>query len=297
MKISYVAGIVALLGIGVYQATKPKHIGRNAYNPSWLTQTLFTSPTSDYDHTVFPEPYKGNLKVLVIGTEKSDLTMANGKAFHTGNHPVETLVPMLHLAAAGFGNFDIATPTGKPLVFEMWAMPEKDEAVTGLYEKIKPQLDSPMKIEDVPVSFDGYAAIFIPGGHGAMLDLPESAHLGKLLRSAHSKSLPTLTLCHGPGTLLAAAVGAEEGEKFAYDGYKLNVFPDGFDKFTPYLGYLPGPMPWFVGDMLTAKGVEVLNTGVNGDTYVDRELVTGDSPQAANAFGKLAAQELLKKYL
>ena len=39
---------------------------------------------------------------------------------------------MLHLRNAGF-DFEIATPTGKPAVFEMWAMPNKDEAVMGLY--------------------------------------------------------------------------------------------------------------------------------------------------------------------
>jgi molecular chaperone Hsp31 and glyoxalase 3 len=55
-------------------------------------------------------------------------------------------------------------------------------------------------------------------------------------------------------------------------------------------------MPWFVGDLLTAKGVQILNTDVTGATHVDRELITGDSPQAANAVGKLCAQAVLDKY-
>ena len=49
--------------------------------------------------------------------------MKNGRFFSTGNHPVEALLPMLHLKNAGF-EFEIATPTGKPAVFEMWAFPE-----------------------------------------------------------------------------------------------------------------------------------------------------------------------------
>ena len=66
--------------------------------------------------------------MLVICTEQRNMTMANGKKFSTGNHPVETLVPMMHLRDAGF-ELEIVTPTGAPVQIEMWAMPRKDEAV------------------------------------------------------------------------------------------------------------------------------------------------------------------------
>jgi hypothetical protein len=36
---------------------------------------------------------------------------------------------------------------------------------------------------------------YIHTGHGAMLDLPEHAHLGKLLRAAHATALPTWYVC------------------------------------------------------------------------------------------------------
>lgn len=60
--------------------------------------------------------------------------MKNGKKFSTGNHPVETLVPFLHYEAAGF-EIDIFTPTGKPVILEMWAFPNEDEAVSGILKK------------------------------------------------------------------------------------------------------------------------------------------------------------------
>lgn len=44
--------------------------------------------------------------------------MKNGTYFSTGYHPVEAFLPMLHLKNAGF-DFEIATPTGKPAVFDM----------------------------------------------------------------------------------------------------------------------------------------------------------------------------------
>ena len=46
------------------------------------------------------------------------MRMKNGKEFSTGNHPVETILPLLHLKEAGF-NFEFVTPTGKPAVLEM----------------------------------------------------------------------------------------------------------------------------------------------------------------------------------
>ena len=62
--------------------------------------------------------------------------MENGKKFSTGNHPVEAILPMLHLRDAGF-DFNIVTPTGKPVVFEMWAMPSEDQNVMNFYNDYK----------------------------------------------------------------------------------------------------------------------------------------------------------------
>ena len=54
------------------------------------------------------------------------------------------------------------------------------------------------------------------------------------------------------------------------------------------------PMPWWVGEKLTALGAQITNTKADASCHVDRRLVTGASPKAANAFGRLAAETLLK---
>mgnify|MGYP000123767703 CR=1 FL=1 len=81
--------------------------------------------------------------------------------------------------------FDIATPTGKPVVFEMWAFPEKDEHVKAIYNDYKSNFDNPKKLEDFVnnslTDSASYAAVFVPGGHGAMLGIPEDKNVGKIL--------------------------------------------------------------------------------------------------------------------
>ena len=55
---------------------------------------------------------------------------------------------------------------------------------------------------------------------------------------------------------------------------------------------MPGQLKWFIGQALSDRGAKILNDRASGATHRDRELVTGDSPDAANAFGKLALAAL-----
>ena len=125
----------------------PKQESDGSFSPSKLALKLGTVSKTDFEHIKY-EKYKGTKsKILVIFTEEKNITMKNGKQFSTGNHPVEALLPMLHLKNAGF-EFDIATPTGKPVVFEMWAFPEKDAYVKAIYNDLKPSLEKPKKLAD-----------------------------------------------------------------------------------------------------------------------------------------------------
>lgn len=95
--------------------------------------------------------------------------------------------------------------------------------------------------------------------------------------------------------MLAANVGKPEGSKFIYEGYKINVFPDSLDTGANIdIGYIPGKMPWLVGEELRKLGVIVVNKEMSGETHRDRYVITGDSPLASNSLGKLAANTLLE---
>lgn len=275
----------------------PDQAEDNAFFPSPYSLSQFTSPKSDLSGADYPNPYTGGRwKVLVIGADERYLLTDNGTMFSTGNHPVETLLPMYHLDKAGF-DFDIATLSGNPVKFEFWAMPSEDVEVQGFYAKYRNQFKRPLKLAEVIENALGedsdYIGVFIPGGHGALIGLPESAEVKTVLEWMVAKDKFVISLCHGPAALLAAGVG-ESRDAYLFSGYKICAFPDALDATTPDIGYMPGHLTWKFGEQLQALGVEIVNRDISGATLQDRKLLTGDSPLAGNNLGKLAADALLK---
>jgi len=242
----------------------PKLESDGSYSPSKMALKMSVPSKTDYEPIPYQKYTGKKAKILVICTEEKNLKMKNGKLFSTGNHPVETLLPMLHLKNAGF-EFEIATPT-------------------------------PMNLSDfIEKSFDqtdAYAAVFIPGGHGAMIGIPEDNNVAKILKWAHENDLFTVSLCHGPGAFLSTTL---ENQEFIYKGYNMAVFPDSVDNKTPMFGYLPGKMPYGLSENLKALGANLMNTKMDKTVCLDRKLITGSSPLASNELGKLAANTLLKQ--
>lgn len=276
----------------------PDRAEDNAFFPSPYSLSQFTSPKSDLSGADYPNPYTGRRwKILMIGADERYLLTDNGSMFSTGNHPLETLLPMYHLDKAGF-SFDVATVSGNPVKFEFWAMPSEDAEVKGLFAKYRDQFKKPLKLADVIKKNLGddsdYIAVFIPGGHGALIGLPESEEVKTVLEWAAAKDKFMISLCHGPAAFLAAGIGKTK-DSYIYNGYKICAFPDSIDAKTPDMGYMPGHLTWAFGEKLKALGFEIVNTDISGMTHQDRKMLTGDSPLAGNALGKLAAKALIQE--
>ena len=269
----------------------------NAYFPSDYSLSIYTSPVTNFDGFKFDKSYSGGkYKVLMIATDERYLQMANNKYFSTGNHPVETLLPMLHIDGAGF-EIDIATLSGNSVKLEMWAMPEKDESVMNFYNKYLNKFENPLKLDtildQVTAEDSPYLGVFIPGGHGALINLSESKEVKDVLKWALNNDKKIITLCHGSAALLAGAI---DEKKFLFKGYKMTVFPDSIDEgANQEIGYMPGKLKWLLAEKLESLGVKILNEAISGQVHIDRNLITGDSPLASNNLGIVVADELLKQ--
>lgn len=263
----------------------------NAFFPSPYSLGQFTAPKSNLSGADYPNAYTGGRwKILVIGADERYLLTDNGTMFSTGNHPIETLLPMYHMDKAGF-EFDIATTSGNPVKFEWWAFPSEDAEIKGLFTKYRDQIKQPLKLADVVDALgpdSDYIGVFIPGGHGALIGLPESEDVKAALEWAQANDKFVISLCHGPAAFLAVG---EDSDLFR--GYQICAFPDTLDAQTPDIGYMPGHLTWKFGEELTKLGFEILNKDISGAVHKDRKMLTGDSPLAGNALGLLAAGELL----
>ena len=264
-----------------------------AFFPSPGSLARYVARLTDFDGARgAPQVTGGPRTVLVVMTDERYLPLKGGRYFSTGNHPVETLVPLMHLLAAGY-RVDVATLSGNMAKLEMWAMPADDDAVHATHQQLRPQFAAPRRLADVVATGLGvdcdYAAVFVPGGHGAMIGLPDSEDMGAVLSWALTNDRYVITLCHGPAALLAAV---RDGVS-PFAGYEVCVFPDALDSGTNLeIGYLPGELEWLVADRLAAHGVTVVNSSITGQVHRDRLLITGDSPLASNALGRLAVETL-----
>ena len=61
------------------------------------------------------------------------------------------------------------------------------------------------------------------------------------------------------------------------------------------IGYLPGHMPWQLAAKLQSLGAKIVNKKADDTCCIDRTLITGASPAAADKLGKLAATTLLQQ--
>lgn len=270
----------------------------SGYIPSPMGRLLGVDKVSGYKVTDFGgKKYTGKKKVLVLCTEERYFEMTNGKLFSTGNNVQETMVPLMHLVNAGF-DFEVVTPTGKSAILEEWSVPRKDNAVLKFRSVNQAKFDHPLSLKNLVENNklnqeSDYIALFLPGGHGSMVGLPDDENVGKLLRWIEASDRYLVAVCHGPAAMIATAKNNDAPNP--YKGYKMVAFPDKFDKQSPSLGYLPGQLTWFQCEELEKQGIEIINEKITGATHVDRKLISGDSPKACDDLGKITVNALFKE--
>jgi putative intracellular protease/amidase len=165
-------------------------------------------------------------------------------------------------------------------------------------------LRDPKRIADVIASgLDQYDAVFVPGGHGPMIDLLDDPDAGTVLRHFHETSKPTAVLCHGPISLLSALPNSREfvaalsagdnaeahamAKDWIYADYKMTIFSTAEEQQREPLE-IGGKVLFYPDFALLTAGGDVSVVAPWGSYVIqDRELISGQNPFSDEALLKL----------
>lgn len=134
-----------------------------------------------------------------------------------------------------------------------------------------------------------FDAVFAPGGHGPMVDLPENPDVARLLRILQDKGALIASLCHGPAFLLAAPERADG--HWLFEGYRLTAYTDDEENQNT-IGRLG--MPWLLADALQNAGAIYDDAPYAWASHVvvDRNLITGQNPNSTEATAEAVVKAL-----
>jgi putative intracellular protease/amidase len=258
-------------------------------------------------------------KVLVLVSSGHGLPLKDGKVYAgAGYYLNELTVPVRALMNEGY-EITFANPKGNTPQLDLHsAVPDffgGDEARLQDYFKFRDSLTglrNPTRISDVVASgLDQYDAVFVPGGHGPMIDLLGDPNAGIVMRHFHETSKPTAVLCHGPISLLSAlpdsvefvaALAADDtagahakAQGWIYAGYKMTIFSTAEEQQREPLE-IRGKVLFYPDFALITAGGDV-SVLAPWKSYVlqDRELISGQNPFSDEALLKLLLSALNAK--
>ena len=258
-------------------------------------------------------------KVLVLVSSGHGLPLKDGKVYKgAGYYLNELTVPVRALMEEGY-DITFANPKGNtPQLDVHSAVPDffgGDEARLQDYLKFRDSLTglkNPTRISDVVASgLDQYDAVFVPGGHGPMIDLLDDPNAGIVMRHFHETSKPTAVLCHGPISLLSAlpdstefvaaliagdvAKAHERAQGWIYAGYKMTIFSTAEEQQREPLE-IDGKVLFYPDFALSTAGGDV-SVLAPWKSYAlqDRELISGQNPFSDEALLKLLLPALNAK--
>ncbi|MGB7607026.1 MAG: type 1 glutamine amidotransferase domain-containing protein [Candidatus Sulfotelmatobacter sp.] len=258
-------------------------------------------------------------KVLVLVSSGRGLPLKEGGWYKgAGYYLNELTVPVRALMKEGY-EITFANPRGNtPQVDVHSEVPDffgGDAAKLQDYMLFRDGLKGlrdPVRIADVIASgLDQYDAVFVPGGHGPMIDLLDDPDAGIVMRHFHETSKPTAVLCHGPISLLSAlpnstefvaalaagdtARAQEKAKGWIYAGYKMTIFSTAEEQQREPLE-IEGKVLFYPDFALRTAGGNV-SVLAPWTSYVlqDRELISGQNPFSDQALLKLLLPALSAK--
>jgi putative intracellular protease/amidase len=225
------------------------------------------------------------MKVLIVLTSHDRLGDTGKK---TGFWLEEFAAPYYVLKDAGV-ELTLASPKGgQPPLDPKSDLPENQTETTKRFRAdaaAQAQLANTKKLADV--SADDFGAVFYPGGHGPMWDMPDNATSIALIEAFVKADKPVGAVCHAPVAFVN--VRGKDGE-YLVKGKRVT----GFTNTEEVAVGLDHVVPFLLEDRLKERG-GVYSKSADFAPYVqvDGLLVTGQNP-ASSGPGAEALLKLLR---
>ena len=221
-------------------------------------------------------------RILMIATSN---TVMGDSGKPTGIWADELAVPYYQLMDAG-AEVVLASPLGGPITLDPGSLKpvgENDPLVDRFLAD--PVAQASAKVTHVAADMDAstFDAVFFPGGHGTMWDLPTDAGVTRAVEAAFAAGKLIASVCHGAAGLVTAR--RPDGEPVV-KGKRINSFTDAEENAVG----LSAIVPFHLETRLRALGAHFEGAD-NWASFAitDGQFITGQNPQSS----ALVAQHVL----
>jgi putative intracellular protease/amidase len=226
------------------------------------------------------------VKILMVLTSHDQL---GNTGRETGFWLEEFAAPYYVLKDAG-ATITLASPDGgQPPIDPKSDLPENQTAATRRFRTdpaAQAGLANTKKLASVSAA--DFDAVFYPGGHGPMWDMPDNATSIVLIEDFVKADKPVAAVCHAPVALIN--VRGKDGN-YLIRGKRVTGFTDTEEEAVG----LTSVVPFLLEDQLRERG-GLFSKGPNWSSHieVDGKLITGQNPASSEA-GAKALLEMLRK--
>lgn len=224
-------------------------------------------------------------RILIIVTS-NDRMGETGKP--TGLWAEELAAPYFAFTDAGH-EVEIASPKGGAAPIDPGSLKSQGEN-DAVVERFLADPTAQRKVQATQVvgelDASRFDAVFFPGGHGTMWDLPGDAGVTRAVESAYAAGKVVAAVCHGPAGLVSAR--RPDGQPLVA-GKRVNAFTDEEERQAGLIE----TVPFTLESRLRELGAQFEKAASWQPFAVrDGQLITGQNPQSSAEVARLVLQAL-----
>ncbi len=209
--------------------------------------------------------------VLIIVTSHDRIDAAH----KTGLWFEEFAVPYRLFRAQGY-KIIVASPKGGVTPLDPHNVPENIESADT--RAALQVLDNTVPLTNINAAH--FDAVFFPGGHGTMYDLPGNPEVSRTINQCAAQDKVIAAVCHGPAAFVGATLN--DGSPLVKDR-RVTMFSNAEEQAVQ----LADLMPFMLESRLSELGARITAAAPWQDhCVVDGKLVTGQNPQSSASVAK-----------